>query len=103
MNKEEAEREFMKLTKSKGYKKISINITREILGLIDEYTKMAEVNRSVVINSILKTGFSSYLDLIEKGLKNELSKKKLEDEKDRPTFVKFQKNLKMFRQKNNLK
>ncbi len=101
MNEIEAETELLKLMKSKGYKKISINITKETLSLIDEYVKMiAGINRSLVINGVLSTGFAHYLDLIEEGMKRTLSKKKLEDEKDRPEFIKFQKNLKRFRNKN---
>ena len=99
MNETEAEKELLKLMKSKGYRKISINVIKETLELIDEYAKMAGINRSSVINSILSTGFSHYLDLIEEGMKRALSKKKLEDEKDRPEFIKFQKNLKIFRDK----
>ena len=100
MNETEAEKELLKLMKSKGYKKISINVTKETLGLIDEYAKMVGINRSLVINSILHTGFSPYLDLIEEGMKRTLKKKKIEDEKDRPGFIKFQRNLKDFRNKN---
>ena len=99
MNETEAEKELLKLMKSKGYKKISINVTKETLNLIDEYAKMVGINRSLVINSILHTGFNLYLDSIEEGIKRTLSKKKLEDEKDRPEFIKFQKNLKRFRNK----
>ncbi len=103
MDKANTEKELLKLLKSKGYQKISINITNETLKLIDEYAKMADIARSAVINSILQIGFNPYLNLIEEGIKRELNKKKLEDEKDRPTFLKFQKNLKIFREKNNLK
>ncbi|MEK6917739.1 MAG: hypothetical protein AABW51_02215 [Nanoarchaeota archaeon] len=100
MDKDKAEQEWLKLIKSKGYKKISVNVTKETLGLIDEYTNMAGIDRSLVINAILHTGFGNYLDLIEEGMKRALSKKKLKDEKDRATFIKFQKNLQNFRRKN---
>ena len=100
MNEIEAEKELLKLLKSKGYKKISINITKETLNLIDEYAKMIGINRSLVINSILQTGFGNYLNLVEESIKRTLNKKELEDEKDRPKFIKFQKNLKRFRDKN---
>jgi len=100
MNEIEAEKELLKLMKSKGYKKISINITKETLDLIDEYVKMITgINRSLVINGVLSTGFAHYLDLIEEGMKRTLNKEKIEDEKERPEFIKFQKDLKKFREK----
>ena len=68
--------------------------------LLDEYAKMVGINRSLIINSILQTGFGNYLKLVEKSIKRTLNKKELEDEKDRPKFIKFQKNLERFRDKN---
>lgn len=100
MNEAEAEKELLKLMKSKGYKKISINITKETLSLIDEYAKMVGINRSLVINGVLQANFNSYLDLIEEGIDRALNKGKLEDENDRLEFIKFKKNLKKFRDKN---
>lgn len=100
MNENQAEQELFKLMKSKGYRKISINITKETLNLIDEYAKMVGINRSTVINSILHTGFNHYLDLIQEGVEKTLNKKRLEDEQDRAEFIKFKKNLKAFREKN---
>ncbi len=100
MNEIDGEKELLKLLKSKGYKKISINVTKETLNLIDEYVKMAGINRSLVINSILQTGFSNYLSLVEDSIKKALNKNELEDKKDRPRFIKFQKDLKIFRDKN---
>lgn len=99
MNKSDAEKELLKLLKSKGYTKISINITKETLNLIDEYAKMVGINRSLIINSILQTGFKNYLDLVKEGVDKAL-KNGLEDEKDRPQFIKFIKDLKNFREKN---
>jgi dissimilatory sulfite reductase (desulfoviridin) alpha/beta subunit len=99
MNKIEAEKELLKLMKSKGYKKISVNIIKETLNLIDDYAEIVGINRSLIINSILQTGFNHYLDLVKEGVDRAL-KKGLEDEKDRPQFIKFRKDLKKFRDKN---
>jgi len=100
MNSTEAEKELLKLMKSKGYSKISINIPKETLELIDEYVKLISgINRSLVINGVLSLGFANYLDSIKKGVEKALEGK-LEDEKDRPKFIKFVKDLKKFRERN---
>ena len=99
MDKIEAEKELLRLLKSKGYKKISINVTKETLKLIDEYAGMVGITRSTVINSILQSNFSVYLNTIESGINRAISNKTLETKEEKLRFLKFKKDLMAFRKR----
>ena len=69
----EIEREFFDKVGSKGSKKISVNLSKETIGKIDELTDIFGLTRTVVIESIVMSGVKPYIDVIEEACKKNTS------------------------------
>jgi len=100
MNLTNEEKEFIELTKSRGYQKISINLKRETLDKIDEFAKIwGSLTRTLVIESVIATGFGAYIEMLEKGRKQLLNKK---ETKNKAKLIEIGKKLEEFKNKHSV-
>lgn len=94
MDTKELEKRFLEMTESKGYQKVSINLKKETLEKIDKLAEIFNLNRTLIIESILIEGITKYVELMDKGRKQLLKKK---ETKNKDKLVEIGKKLEKFK------
>ena len=63
--------------------KISLNVNKELLKLIDEISKLTRSNRTLVVESVLVKGMSPFLDYLESTWERFLSEERYNEKKEK--------------------
>ena len=91
------ENEYFKMLNTKS-KKISLNMNETTLQKIDELAKISNLNRTLLIESVLNSGFMPYINIIGNSIKTH-KKENPDDEKTNTYMVKVNEGLENFRNK----
>lgn len=94
MDATDLEKTFLEMTKSKGYQKVSMNLRKETLDKIDELANIFNLNRTLVVESVLTEGIKDYLEFMNKGRKQILKKK---ETKNKDKLVEMGKKIEKFK------
>jgi len=89
------EKAFLSLLDSKKTRKISLNLSEDLIGVLDDFSKSVNLTRTVIIESILRIGFGKYVKIIDKGLTELLKQETTGKER----FREIKKNLIEFKKK----
>ncbi len=60
------EKKFFEMIKSRGTKKISLNLGAETLDKIDELAGIFKISRTLLIESVMAVGLKGYIQIIER-------------------------------------
>ena len=88
------EKKFLEMTESKGYQKVSMNLKRETLGKVDELAKIFNLNRTLIMESILIEGLGNYVKLMNESRKKILKSK---ETKNKDKLMEMGKKLEKFK------
>lgn len=58
--------QLKKIFEKGGTKKVSLNVNKEVLGIVDEMAKIFEMNRSETIFVLIKLGIKEQIETAEK-------------------------------------
>lgn len=94
MNTKELEQKFLEMTKGKGYQKVSMNLKKETLEKIDELANIFNLNRTLIVESVLIEGIKNYFELMDRGRKQLLKKK---ETKNKDKLIEMGKKLEKFK------
>lgn len=89
--------ELKKIFEKKGTKKISLNVNKELLEIVDDMAKVFEMNRSQIIFTLLKFGIKEQVSMTEDMWNLWLKKEKFPNKKE--IIQKKLKELKSFKKK----
>jgi len=97
INSTDMEKMLLEMSKSSGYEKISINLRKETLEQTDEFVKIFNfMNRTLLIEGLIKVGLKPYIELLEKGSENILKNK---ETKNKEKIEDINKKIKDFKKK----
>ena len=95
----ETEREFFEQFKSKGIQKISINISKELLEMVDELARISHINRTLVIEGIVRFGMPLYIRTVEDAIPEVKKDERSKDNSAKANLEQLEKNLEKFKER----
>jgi predicted transcriptional regulator len=95
----ETEKEFFEHFNSKGTQKVSINLSKELLEMIDELAKITHGNRTLIIEGIVRFGMPYFIKAIEGAIPEVKKDEKCKSGTEKANLEALRKNLEIFKEK----